>query len=196
MENNSKKTGMVVAVIVAVALIGAAIWAIMAINNDDQNANTTGNNQTEQTSQVEQAPGDIVAVASDAQNLSTLVTAVKAAELVETLQGTGPFTVFAPTNQAFEQLPDGTLDELLKPENKEQLASILTYHVVPGEVRAAELSDGQKIDTVQGEQLTVEIQDGSVYLIDTKDNKIMVETPDVKASNGIVHIIGGVLMPN
>lgn len=193
MENNSKTTGMIVAII-AVLLIGGGIFWAMSSNDDTAKKESTS--QTQAASESEKAVGDIVAVASETESLSTLVTAVKAASLVETLQGEGPFTVFAPTNDAFAVLPAGTLDSLLKPENVEQLKSILTYHVVSGKVMAADLSDGQEITTVQGAKLVVSISEGKVYLTDAKGNKVMVEKADVNTSNGVVHVIGGVLLPS
>jgi len=138
----------------------------------------------------------IVAVAVATPTLSTLVAAVTAASLVDTLQGAGPFTVFAPTNDAFAALPAGTLDALLKPENVDQLASILTYHVVSGKVMAADLSDGQEVTTVQGGKLVVKLEDGKVHLHDASGNQVVVEAADVNASNGVVHVISGVLLPS
>ena len=128
------------------------------------------------------------AVATDA--LSTLVAAVTAADLVETLSGDGPFTVFAPTNDAFSALPAGTVDTLLEPANREQLTSVLTFHVVAGKLLAADLSDGQTLTTVQGQTLTVKI-DGATVTV----NDVPVVQADVEASNGVVHVIGGVLLP-
>ena len=145
---------------------------------------------------MEEKKNTIVAVASATPSLSTLVTAVVAASLVETLQSDGPFTVFAPTNDAFAALPAGTLDTVLKPENVDQLKSILTYHVVAGKVMAADLTDGQEITTVQGGKLVVEITDGKVYVIDANDNQVTVEIADVNADNGVVHVVSGVLLPN
>ena len=133
---------------------------------------------------------DIVALATSQDNLSTLVEAVKAADLVETLQGEGPFTVFAPTNEAFAALPAGTLESLLKPENKDKLATVLTYHVVPGEVASSDLSDGMVATTVEGSDAEVSLKDGEAMIEGAK-----VVTADVKASNGIVHIIDTVILP-
>jgi uncharacterized surface protein with fasciclin (FAS1) repeats len=138
----------------------------------------------------------IVAVASETPALSTLVTAVVAASLADTLSSAGPFTVFAPTNDAFAALPEGTLDTVLKTENISLLTSILTYHVVAGKVMAADLSDGQEITTVQGGTLVVKMMDGKVHLVDAKDNHATVLIADVAASNGVVHVISSVLMPN
>jgi transforming growth factor-beta-induced protein len=127
---------------------------------------------------------------SSKHTLSTLVTAVTEAELVETLQGDGPFTVFAPTNTAFDALPEGTLDELLLPENQSQLADVLTFHVVAGEFLASDLSDGQRLTTVQGDDLIVYIQNGEVTI-----NGAVVSTADAVSSNGVIHVIDSVLLP-
>jgi uncharacterized surface protein with fasciclin (FAS1) repeats len=131
-----------------------------------------------------------VALASATPELSTLVSAVQAAELAETLQGEGPFTVFAPTNDAFTAVGQDTLDGLLAPEGKDQLTDILTYHVVPGALTAADLEDGQELETVQGGKLTVSVEGDTVRVGDAT-----VTTPDVQASNGVVHVIDSVLMP-
>ena len=133
---------------------------------------------------------DIVAVASSAGSFNTLVAAVKAAGLVETLQGTGPFTVFAPTDEAFAKLPKGTLEDLLKPENKAKLVAILTYHVVPGKVMAADVKT-MKAKTVNGQSLDVKVADGAVTV-----NTAKVVKTDVAASNGVIHVIDSVVLPN
>ena len=133
---------------------------------------------------------DIVATAQSAPDLSTLVTAVKAAGLVDTLQGAGPFTVFAPKNEAFAALPAGTLDNLLKPENKDQLVEILKGHVVAGEFLAKDLSDGQMLTDLNGNSITVHIADGVVTVSGSK-----VVQADVPCTNGVVHIIDAVILP-
>ena len=139
----------------------------------------------------EQNTQDIVATASSTPELSTLVAAVTAAELVETLQGAGPFTVFAPVNDAFAGLPAGTVDNLLKPENIADLQGILTYHVVPGAVHAADLTDGMVVETVNGKSITINVSDAGVSI----NGGATVTTADVKTSNGVVHIINAVLLP-
>ena len=139
--------------------------------------------------------GTIVDVASGNEDFSTLVAAVQAADLVDTLSGDGPFTVFAPTNEAFDALPDGTLDTLLDPANKDQLAAILTYHVVAGKVMAADLSDGQEVETVQGGTLTVGIDGDAVTLTDENGATVNVTATDIEASNGVIHVIDGVVTP-
>lgn len=138
---------------------------------------------------------DIVANAMNAKNVTTLVAAVDAAGLVSTLQGPGPFTVFAPTNAAFDKLPADTVPTLLKEENINQLKGILTYHVVSGRLTADQLSNGQVLTTVQGEKLTVMKNGASVMIKDAKGNTATVETPNVISSNGVTHVIDTVLMP-
>lgn len=132
---------------------------------------------------------------------TNLVAAVKAADLVDTLSGPGPFTVFAPTDDAFAALPDGTVETLLKPENKEKLSAILTYHVVAGNVDAASLikiiedaGGTAMVDTVAGEQITATVEDGKVKLTG-KSGSAFVTQADVKQSNGVIHVIDGVILP-
>ncbi|ACE98781.1 fasciclin domain-containing protein [Rhodopseudomonas palustris] len=138
----------------------------------------------------------IVENAAKSKDHTTLVAAVKAAGLVKTLDGKGPFTVFAPTNMAFDKLPAGTVDTLIKPENKAQLTKILTYHVVPGKLEAADLTDGKKLKTVEGETLTVKRMGDQVTLIDAKGGSSTVTIPNVNQSNGVIHVIDTVLMPS
>lgn len=135
------------------------------------------------------AKQDIVAVASGASTFKTLVAAVKAAGLVETLQGKGPFTVFAPTDEAFAKLPAGTLESLLKPENKDKLVGILTYHVVPGKVMAADVKTSEA-KTVNGQDLAIKAEDGKVTV-----NGANVVKTDIAASNGVIHVIDSVVLP-
>ena len=144
----------------------------------------------------------IVDNASRARSLTTLVAAVKAAGLVDTLSGAGPFTVFAPTNAAFARLPAGTVDTLLRPENKPMLQSVLTYHVVPGRVSAAQLvgriragGGMAKLTTVQGATLTARLVGGKVVLTDAKGGRATVTQADVYQSNGIVHVTDAVSLP-
>ncbi len=134
---------------------------------------------------------DIVENAMNANNVKTVVAAVKAAGLVDTLRGAGPFTVFAPTDAAFAALPAGTLDMLLKPENKEKLVGILTYHVVSGARRSTDLKEGeQNVKTVNGKEITITKKDGKVWV-----NKAQVEIADVISKNGVTHVINAVLLP-
>lgn len=147
-------------------------------------------------------PPSIVGVASGNENFTTLVAAVKAADLAKTLDVDGPFTVFAPVNTAFDKLPEGTVATLLKPENKSMLASILTYHVVKGEFKAADVIAAIKknkgsftIPTIQGGQLVASIVDGKVVLKDEKGGMSTIIITDVAASNGVIHAIDTVVMP-
>src|SRR5271165_2003522 len=146
---------------------------------------------------------NIVENAINSQDHTTLVAAVKAAGLVDTLEGPGPFTVFAPTNEAFAKLPAGTVDNLLKPENKEMLVKVLTYHVVPGRISASDLAKEIKagggkatLKTVQGEILTATMDGKHIVLVDEKGDKSMVTIANVFQSNGVIHVVDTVLLPN
>ncbi|MEM9326670.1 MAG: fasciclin domain-containing protein [Bacteroidota bacterium] len=132
---------------------------------------------------------NIVELAVGTESLSTLVAAVKAGGLVETLSGNGPFTVFAPTNDAFNNLPDGVLESLLKPENKDKLVAILTYHVVSGTVKSTDLQNGMTAKTVQGDEIKVDLSSGA------KINDATVAAADIMANNGVVHVIDKVILP-
>jgi len=133
---------------------------------------------------------DIVDTAVAAGNFKTLAAALKAADLVATLKGKGPFTVFAPTDEAFAKLPKGTLDDLLKPENKEKLAGILTYHVVSGKVMAADVVKLKKAKTVQGSEVKIKVIDGKVMVDDANVSKT-----DILCGNGVIHVIDAVMLP-
>ena len=138
------------------------------------------------------AEKDIVDTAVAAGKFKTLVAAVKAAGLVDTLKGDGPFTVLAPTDEAFEKLPKGTLEELLKPENKKKLAAILTYHVLDKKAMAADVVklDGKKVKTVEGKEIKIEVEGKTVMINDAKVTKT-----DIVCSNGVIHVIDTVLLP-
>jgi len=191
--------------------LGMMALLMVACNNEADNTVKTDDTATKNT-QMEPAPmpeekgvmvgganmvpsKDIVDNAMNSADHTTLVAAVKAAGLVETLKGAGPFTVFAPTNQAFGKLPAGTVDNLLKPENKAKLSNVLTYHVVPGSYKSTDLKDGQKLKTVQGEELTIWYKDGKWAVSDAKGGKVNITIADVISSNGVTYVIDGVLMP-
>ena len=149
------------------------------------------------------ATKNIIQNAVNSQDHTTLVAAVKAAGLVDTLQGSGPFTVFAPTNEAFAKLPAGTVDTLLKPENKDTLVKVLTYHVVAGKITAKELKKQIKagggkavLKTVQGGSLTATLQGSNIVLTDEKGGTSTVTIADVFQSNGVIHVVDSVLMPS
>jgi uncharacterized surface protein with fasciclin (FAS1) repeats len=176
--------------------VPALAFGVSACGGDDESSNdnatttemesTGGDIAMSETA----ANGDIVDVAMGTDDLSTLTDAVVAADLTGTLKGEGPFTVFAPTNDAFAALPPAELKRLLKPANKDELANILTYHVVPGEVKAADLENGQQLDTVQGGKLDVKVDGDTVTVGGAR-----VVQADVEASNGVVHVIDTVLLP-
>ncbi|MGB5553109.1 MAG: fasciclin domain-containing protein [Flavobacteriaceae bacterium] len=158
--------------------------------------------ETQEMTIMEEATPNIVEVAAGNENFSTLVAAVKAASLVETLSGDGPFTVFAPTNDAFGKLPEGTVESLLLPENKDSLTKILTYHVVSGKFEAAAVIEAINanngnftVTTVQGNEITLSLMDGNVILTDAKGGTATVVIADVAASNGVIHAIDAVVMP-
>jgi uncharacterized surface protein with fasciclin (FAS1) repeats len=190
-------------------MAGAAVagsLALLAACGDDDSAEdepAVAESETESTSESaageetsgSQTPATVVDVAAGDENFSTLVTAVQAAGLAETLSGEGPFTVFAPVNDAFAALPAGTVDSLLQPANRDQLAAVLTYHVVPARALSGDLSDGMTVTTVQGQPLTVGVDGTMVTLTDASGNTVSVVQPDVEAGNGVVHVIDGVLLP-
>ena len=141
------------------------------------------------------ADKNIVANAAGAKSVSTLVAAVKQAGLVETLSGTGPFTVFAPTNAAFDKLPKGAVAGLMDPASKAKLVGVLTYHVIPGRLVAADLKDGQELTTVNGEKLHITVKNGQVMVGNGKDAPATVQIADVISSNGVTHVIDTVVLP-
>lgn len=163
--------------IIGLFLALTLVFAVAACGGDDEDESA--------------ATADIVDTAVAAGNFTTLASLLETTGLVDTLKGEGPFTVFAPTDDAFAALPEGTLDELGLPENADQLESILLYHVADGDVRSSDLSDGQEIDTVQSAPITITIdEDGTV-----KANDATVTQADIEASNGVIHVIDSVLLP-
>jgi uncharacterized surface protein with fasciclin (FAS1) repeats len=195
----------------SMAMIAAAAVTMVACNNDAEKKTEPTTTMEQPKMEEKMAPKEeegvmvggakmvksknIVENAAGSADHTTLVAAVKAADLAGTLSGGGPFTVFAPTNAAFDKLPKGTVEGLLKAEKKADLAKILTYHVVAGSFMAADLKDGQKLKTVQGQELTVMVKDGKVMLKDVKGNMVNVTIADVVSSNGVTHVIDGVVMP-
>jgi uncharacterized surface protein with fasciclin (FAS1) repeats len=200
--------------------LGIAMLFTVACEAEKPVANETADNKAETTEKKEdstekkeetkeeskdEAAGDakdIVDTAAGNEDFKTLVAAVKAADLVETLKGKGPFTVFAPTNAAFDKLPKGTVEDLLKPENKKTLAGILTYHVVSGKLDAKAVAEAIKkgegkatLKTVQGEELTASLDGEKVIITDAKGGKSTVTKADVMTSNGVIHVLDTVIMP-
>lgn len=191
MQEGASKSRVVAVILVAVLMIGGVgAWALLGNNDEANNAETTDSTAMSQPESMEaEAPTQtIVDVASSDEQFSTLVTAIKTAGLVDTLSGEGPFTVFAPTNAAFEKLPAGTLEDLLsKPE---ELAKILTYHVVSGEVKASDVVNLSEATTVNGKTVPIVVDGETVKIGDAK----VVKT-DITTSNGVIHVIDTVLIP-
>ncbi|MXO85931.1 fasciclin domain-containing protein [Altererythrobacter aurantiacus] len=185
----------------SLALVAGSALALAACSEPAED--TTVVDEPETTMEEPMANGTIVEVAQGNSDFSTLVSAVTAANLGDTLGGAGPYTVFAPTNAAFDKLPAGTLDELTAAEDKEQLTNILTYHVVEGNVDAATLTQaitdageaGYTINTVNGGTLTATLVDGNVVLTDATGGTSTVTATDIEASNGVIHSVDTVLMP-
>lgn len=209
MESHSKATIAIVTLVIGLLVGGGAGYAISSMNNmdDGSSANTNSSEQMSEGADGVTVGGakmvkdkDIVDNAANASNVTTLVAAVQAADLVETLKGEGPFTVFGPTNAAFDKLPEGTVDTLLMAENKETLVDILTYHVVPGTYTSADLrvmaQKGESLPaSANGGTLTPVLKDGDLYIKDAKGGESKVETSDVISSNGVTHVVDSVLMP-
>lgn len=185
------------------SLLGAAVFALSL--SSGLVANSYAKEKTVEVGGAAMFPSkNIIENAVNSKDHTTLVAAVKAAGLVDTLEGKGPFTVFAPTNAAFDKLPDGTVAALLKPENKTQLTNVLTYHVVAGDYSAAKIAkeaktNGGKLDlkTVEDEHIIIESDNmGGWWVVDGKGDKAKITIADVNQSNGVIHVIDGVLLPN
>jgi len=208
MESQNKTVGLVVALVIGLIVGGGVGWAVSGMNNmsDDMNNNANMSQEGDMGGDGVTVGGakmvrekDIVDNAANASNVSTLVDLVGKAGLVETLKGEGPFTVFGPNNGAFEKLPAETVADLQKEENKDMLANILTYHVVPGTYTSADLKvmaqNGESLKTVQGEMLMPVMKDNMLHIEDAKGGESMIETADVISSNGVTHVVDSVLMP-
>lgn len=207
---DSGKTMTIVVSVIIGALVGVAggyaLGGSMNMDsNKDSNAQMSSSMETSSEDDVTVGGAkmvrekDIVDNAANAPNVSTVVSLVKMADLVDTLKSEGPFTVFGPNNDAFAKLDKATVESLQKPENKAALANILTYHVVPGTYTSAALKvmagKGEMLTTVQGEKLTPVMEGGELKIEDAKGNKVSIETADVISSNGVTHVIKSVLMP-
>ena len=185
-------------VVCLLVLVSGGLLLLAGCNDTDTEAHTPSGTESEQPAEMQPAETqvaetqlvDIVDTAVAAGGFETLVAAIKAAELVDTLKGAGPFTMFAPTDDAFGQLPEGTLDDLLKTENKDKLTAILTYHVVPGKVMTADVVKLDSAKTVQGEELAITVDEGNVNV-----NGANVTSTDIECSNGVIHVIDAVILP-
>lgn len=199
---NNNKIWIVVIIAVAIGIIG---FYSLNSKNEKAEADSMAGSQQAMNANPSMAPAegvmvggalmtpdkDIVNNAVNSKDHTTVVAAVKAAGLVDTLKSEGPFTVFAPTNAAFEKLPKGTVESLLMPENKDKLTGILTYHVVPGRYTSKDITEGMTLTTVQGQDLTFTMKDGKWWI----NGSAMIEIADVISSNGVTHVIDSVLLP-
>lgn len=185
-----KKTSIIMALVLMLSVVEAPLLAKAHSKTEDMRESTY---ISESKNEEGKESKDIVDIATSDGRFKTLVSALQAADLVETLKGDGPFTVFAPTDNAFSKLPSGVLDELLKPENKEKLAKVLTTHVVSSKILAADAMklDGKEANTVSGEKVKIEVRDGSVYI-----NGAKVIVTDIMAKNGVIHVIDTVILPS
>lgn len=203
MENKSKNS-MIIGVVAAliIGMVGGYAIGMSMDNNDEETTNASMSQAAEGTmvgGALMVKDKDIVDNAANASNVSTTVSLVKMAGLVEVLKGEGPFTVFGPNNDAYAKIDAATVESLQKPENVEALKNILTYHVVPGTYTSADLKvmaqKGETLTTVQGQMITPTMNGGSVTLVDAMGNTVEIETADVISSNGVTHVIKSVLMP-
>ena len=183
---------------ILIATAAASVLLLAACGNDDEATSSSSSPATaEATPPADESPASsetITDIVAGNPEFSTLLAAVEAAGLAETLSGDGPFTVFAPTDAAFAELPAETLEALLQPANQDQLAAILTYHVVPAEVMAADVEAGE-VPTVNSAPFTVALDGGGVEITDGQGNQANVTETDIDASNGVVHVIDSVLLP-
>jgi uncharacterized surface protein with fasciclin (FAS1) repeats len=186
---DKSKSGMIAGGLVVLTLvIGGIFWAMSGDDSNNQQNNKPETSETSRTQEQAVEAKNIVEVASGNEDFSTLVTAIKAAGLVETLSGEGQFTVFAPTNAAFAKLPADTLDQLLA--NPTELSKVLTYHVVPGKVTADQVVGLTEATTAQGQKVSIKVENGVVMINNSK-----VTSTDIAASNGVIHVIDTVLLP-
>jgi len=187
-----------------IAVLAAGALVLAACGSDDDDSSTSSDTSAAASPTTTAASSGttammaeetIVEIAAGNEDFSTLVAAVTAAGLAETLSGEGPFTVFAPTNEAFAKIPEATLTALLEPANKDTLTKILTYHVVAAEVMAADVTPGA-VTTVEGTDFTIEVDGDKVVIVDGMGNRVNVTATDIEASNGVIHVIDGVLIPS
>lgn len=190
----NKKT--IILIVVALLIIAASAfsyWFFIANSSDD--SPTATNQNTESQANKPASTKDVNELIASTGNLSTFDEILKSTGVDTTLKGEGPYTVFAPTNAAFNALPSGTLDRLQKTENSSQLTNITKYHVVTGSLLAAQLTGGQKLKTMNDQEVVVSLADNNVYIVDAKGGKALVTKSDIKAKNGVIHIVDAVLLP-
>lgn len=183
-------------IVITVLVIGGGAAGYIFLKKDAKKSETTQNSSTQSSSTTLPAgTKTVTALINENKSLSTAAAAMKSAGLDQALEGTGPFTVLMATNDAYKLLPAGTIERLMKLENMEQLKNILNYQIIPGKITANQFVSGQKIKTQNGQELTVELTDGKVAFIDAKGGKAVIIKADINASNGIVHTVDAVLLP-
>jgi uncharacterized surface protein with fasciclin (FAS1) repeats len=183
-------------IVIAIVVIGGGAAAFFYYKNSVTKSDTSQTTASQSTDNTQPTgTKSIVVLSTDNVSLTTFTSAVKSAGLTDLLDGAGPYTVLAPSNDAFKALPDGTLDTLLKLENADKLKNILSYHIISGTLPISQLTDGQKIKTVNGQELVVSTADNKVTFIDAKGGKAVVTKKDINAKNGVVHIVNAVLLP-
>lgn len=190
----NRKTIILVIIALLIICVSAFTFWFFVLNSSDDSINKETQNTESQASKPASTK-DITELISDTGNLSTFSDILKSTGVAATLKGDGPFTVFAPTNAAFNALPSGTLERLQKPENNSQLSAITKYHVAAGSLLASQLTNGQKIKTLNDQEVVVSLVDKNVYIIDAKGGKALVTKSDIKAKNGVIQTIDAVLLP-
>lgn len=190
---NKKIIILAVIALLIIAVSAFSYWFFVLNNSDNTSANEVQN--TESQASKPASNKDISELIADTSNLSTFNTILTSTGVVATLKGDGPYTVFAPTNSAFNALPSGTLERLQKTENNGQLTNIAKYHVAAGSLLASQLTNGQKIKTTSDQEVVVSLADSNVYIIDAKGGKALVTKSDIKAKNGVIQTIDAVLLP-
>ncbi len=182
-------------IVLGIAVAAGSVWYIFN-GGTDQDATETASSAESQATQGAEAPKDsLQSVVKDQKDVKIFNELLALSGVAQSLQAAGPYTVLAPTDVAFKALPDGVLDTLKKPENKEKLAAILNYHIIKGTLASSALQNGQKLPTVGGKEVVVEVKDGTTYFVDMKAGKAKTVTVDATASNGTVHTVSAVLLP-
>ncbi len=182
------KVLLIVAITIGIVALVAGAFFYMQKNNNQEEPEP-------QTQITESTTKDIVQIVGETPDLSTVSELIKLADVISSLEATGPFTFFAPTNKGFNDLPDGTFDMLKNQENSQALKNILNYHIVQGKLSAEQLTNGQRLKTINDQEITVEVTNGKLYIVDAKGNKAAVNKANVTTSNGVIHVITGVLLP-
>ena len=180
---------------IGILIAAGSVWYIFNGGTDessDQNSSTSSQSSIESTPVAKDSLPDIL---KQQKNLKIFNELIVSAGLLETLQGVGPYTVLAPTDDAFKDLPESVLDTIKKPENKTMLTAILNYHIIKGNLASNSFQSGQKLPTLNGQEVIVEVKDGKTMFVDAKGDKASIEEPDLAATNGTVHIISAVLLP-